>query len=172
MTWKLRRRVGAALAGALAALALVASVGAGGWATVVLDGESAAAVGDVMRPGAPVTIGFTVLQHGTRPMADLSPRITLTSEAGGAPVNVEARAEGEPGHYVATISLPEPGVWRWQIDAFGPLSVMAPITVAAAPAPAAPVAPPALAILFAAAAALALLGLVALGTRRTAVATQ
>lgn len=171
MTQSLRRRMGAAMLGALAALGFLASAHAGGWSVVVLDEQSAASVGGIMRPGATTEIGFTVLQHGTRPIADLTPRITLRPEAGGAPVTFDAVAQGEPGHYVATISLPEPGVWRWEIEAFGMPSVMAPITVAAAPAPAEPAPAPGLAVAFAAAVTLVLV-LVARGTRRPAVATR
>ncbi|NTU85661.1 MAG: hypothetical protein HGA45_41055 [Chloroflexales bacterium] len=172
MSWSFTRKIGAALLGALAALAVVASAQAGGWSVAVLDAQSAAAVGGVVQPGVPVEIGFTVVQHGIRPLSDLTPQITLTREAGGAPLTVSAVAHGEPGHYLATVTLPDPGVWRWEINAFGPPSVMAPITVAAAPArgPAIPI--PALVVTTLAAVAIGLLGLRIWSGRRSAAVPQ
>jgi hypothetical protein len=170
------RRLGATLAALLLALGLAGAAGAGGWSVVVLDSESAL-IG-VDRPvdaGAPFTIGFTVLQHGKTPVDGITPKITLTSAA-GEQITAFGEAEGGPGHYVATITLPEAGTWTWQIDAFGPVATMAPITVAApapAPAPAAPA--PALALWGALAVlALALLvtALLALRSRRPAAATR
>lgn len=137
------RRLGATLAALLLALGLAGGARAGGWSVVVLDEESAL-IG-VDRPvgaGAPFTIGFTVLQHGKTPVDGITPRITLTSGAGER-VTVFAEAEGGPGHYIATITLPAAGVWEWEVEAFGPIATMAPITVAApapAPAPAVPAA--------------------------------
>jgi hypothetical protein len=169
MTRDLRRWIGAGLLGLVASLALLTGAQAGGWSVVVLDSDGALAAQGTVRPGEPFTVGFTVLQHGDKPVDGLSPRITLTPEAGGAPATFSAIAQGGAGHYVATISLPEPGVWRWEIDAFGPPSVMAPITVAAAPAPAAP-APAAMPVAVLAALTVVALGLgaVALRSRRPA----
>lgn len=137
MSFELIRRWAGVIGGLLLALALVGNVGAGGWATVVLDRESAAVGldGGVVA-GTPVTIGFTVLQHGQRPMEGLAPLITATSAASGERATFSAARQGGPGHYVATLTLPSAGVWEWQVDAFGPPTVLAPLTVvAAAPAP-------------------------------------
>jgi hypothetical protein len=170
------RRLGSTIAALLLALGLAGGVSAGGWSVVVLDRESAL-IG-VDRPvdaGAPFTIGFTVLQHGKTPVDGLTPRITLSS-ASGERVTVFAEGEGGPGHYVATITLPETGAWTWQIDAFGPIATMAPITVAApAPAPAPVMPAPALALwgaLAAVAIALLAVALLALRGRRPAAAAR
>lgn len=150
----------ATLGGLLLALALVGGVRAGGWSIVVLDSEDAlVGVNSPLAADTPVMIGFTVLQHGQTPMNDLAPRIIATNQATGAIEQVVATAEGGPGHYVATLRLPEAGVWSWQIDAFGPIATMAPLTVAApapAPAPAAPALVPWLALLIVLAGGLAL----------------
>lgn len=156
----------------LAALAGLSGAQAGGWSAVVLDSASAQIVGQALEPGATVEIGFTVLQHGTKPVSGLTPAITLRPVGGGAPITVEAVGQGEAGHYTATFSLPEAGVWRWEINAFGPPSVMAPLTVAAAPAPSAPSPAPVLAVLFVAAAALVLLGFRVWSPRRSAAVPQ
>ena len=170
------RRLGATLAALLLALGLAGAVRAGGWSVVVLDKESAL-IG-VDRPvdaGAPFTIGFTVLQHGKTPVDGLTPRVTLTSAAGER-LTFFAEGEGGPGHYIVAITLPDAGVWEWEVEAFGPIAVMAPITVAAPAPAAAPAAPaPALALwgaLAALAIALLAVALLALRGRRTAAAAR
>jgi hypothetical protein len=165
MTKPMLGGVGGLLVALLLALGLAGGASAGGWSVVVLDSESAL-IG-VDRPidaGAPFTIGFTVLQHGKTPVSGLSPKITLTSAALTESATFFAAAEGGPGHYVATITLPEAGTWTWQIDAFGPVATMAPLTVAA-PAPAAPPAEPAPALALWATLVMAALALLALGFR-------
>jgi hypothetical protein len=134
MTWRHVRKMAVPLLGLVAALALATSARAGGWAVVVLDTASAGTLGDVVPPGVPVTVGFTVLQHGRTPMTDLTPQLILTRDGGGVPITISATPEGEPGHYRATVTLPEAGLWQWRIEAFGMPNVMAPITVANAPA--------------------------------------
>lgn len=156
-----QRSVGAALLGLLMALALVSGARAGGWSVVTLDSGSALdpASGMSIQPGVPFSFGFMVRQHGTKPVGGLTPSITATSRDTGEIVKAAARAEGDTGHYVATLTLPRAGTWAWRVDAFGPPAEMAPIMVAApapAPAPApepAPVAWPAWAALIAAVAA-------------------
>lgn len=130
------RRLFATLLGALLALALVGVAGAGGWAVVILDRESALiGIDQPLTAGTGAQVGFTVLQHGKTPMEGLTPIITATNEATGETATFTAQAEGASGHYVVELRLPAAGTWRWQVDAFGPISVMAPLTVVA-PAPA------------------------------------
>jgi hypothetical protein len=113
----------------IAVLALLSF--AGGWATVTLDALPENVVAD-----QPLQIGFVVRQHGTRPLSGLTPVIRAMHADTGEKVAANAKGEGEIGHYVATITLPTAGTWNWEVDAFGPISKMAPLTVAAAaPAP-------------------------------------
>lgn len=131
MPRRLLRQLGVALSGMLAAMALLGSAHAGGWSLTVLDSGGAldpTANEAGITTGAPFTIGFTVLQHGKTPVDGLTPRITATS-ATGETVSFNGQADGKPGHYVATLTLPTAGSWNWQIDAFGPPTVMAPIVV-------------------------------------------
>ncbi|MCZ7573182.1 MAG: c-type cytochrome [Ardenticatenaceae bacterium] len=86
---------------------------AGGWAVVTLDELPTQVVA-----GQPLTIGFVVRQHGHRPMDGLTPRITASHAESNESINVTARQEGPVGHYVATLTFPSAGVWRWGIDAF------------------------------------------------------
>lgn len=160
------RRIGAALAGLLAALAVATGARAGGWAIIVLDEASAALSAGGVTAGEPFSVGFAVLQHGRHPVDGLTPQIVLAPAGGGEAVTVVAVADGGPGRYRATITLPSAGAWEWQISAFGLPAPMAPLVVAApAPAPARPT-PAALPVL-AGVAAVGLAGLLAARLRRS-----
>ena len=68
-----RFRISIALA-LLLSVVLAIPVFAGGWAVITLDEIPTGVVA-----GEPLTIGFTVLQHGKTPMEGLDPTITATS---------------------------------------------------------------------------------------------
>jgi len=133
-----RSTLSVALALALA-LAFAAPALAGG-VVVSLDDAPPDA-----QAGVPFTIGFTVFSaHDGSPQSDLEPTVTATDPASGEQMTVTAEPEGADGHYVATLTLPTEGAWRWEIQPLGkyaenyPASVMTPITVRAAAQPAAP----------------------------------
>jgi hypothetical protein len=85
---------------------------AGGWAVITLDELPS----DVVA-GEPLTIGFTVLQHGITPMTDIDP--TVTAELSGSEkIVVRAEPQGDPGHYVAALTFPKEGNWDWSVQAF------------------------------------------------------
>jgi mono/diheme cytochrome c family protein len=107
------------------ALAFAFPVFAGGWAVITLDELPT----DVVA-GEPLTIGFTVLQHGRTPMNDLKPTITATLSQGSQFV-VNAESDGKPGHYTATLTFPKEGDWSWSIQAFSMDQLMPVLTVAA-----------------------------------------
>lgn len=127
-----RTRIPLALAVFLA-LVLAVPVFAGGWAVISLDELPTNVVA-----GEPLTIGFTVLQHGKTPMSDLSP-IIVANLYKDEEFKVFAEPEGEPGHYTATLTFPMEGDWQWSIKAFTMdqkmpmLSVAAPKLAAANP---------------------------------------
>ncbi|HJS18912.1 MAG TPA: FixH family protein, partial [Anaerolineales bacterium] len=85
---------------------------AGGWAVITLDELPSNVVA-----GEPLTIGFTVLQHGKTPMTGLEPTITANLFKDEEFV-VIAEPEGKPGHYTATLTFPKEGDWQWSIQAF------------------------------------------------------
>jgi cytochrome c2 len=123
MVSRIRFAVGIAL---LLALVWVIPAWAGGWAVITLDklpGEVAA--------GEPVTIGFTVRQHGRTLMSGLTPTVTARLPGTSKAVVVDADAEGDVGHYTAQLTLPEPGAWDWSIQAFTMDQPMPPLTVIA-----------------------------------------
>ena len=94
------------------AVAVVIPVFAGGWAVITLDELPS----DVVA-GEPLTIGFTVLQHGRTPMTDLEPTVTARL-SDGKPITFFAAPGEKPGYYTATLTFPEEGNWEWSIQAF------------------------------------------------------
>lgn len=119
------------LAAALAVLTLEPAR-AGGWAVVTLEELPAQVVA-----GQPFTVQFAVRQHGQRLLPGLSPTITAMRAATGARVTVQAAETYPKGIYVASMTLPAAGQWRWTIDAFTETYTMPPLTVTAAAATAA-----------------------------------
>jgi hypothetical protein len=98
---------------------------AGGWAVITLDDLPSNVVA-----GEPQKIGFTVRQHGITPMSGLDPTITAALPNADRFV-VRAEAEGEPGHYTATLTFPKEGDWNWSIQAFSMDQRMPTLNVAA-----------------------------------------
>jgi len=119
---RFRISIGLAL---LLSLVFAIPVFAGGWAVITLDELPSNIVA-----GEPLTIGFTVLQHGRTPMTDLEPTVTAGLSLDEMLV-VYAEPEGKPGHYVATLTFPKDGEWEWSIQAFSMDQPMPVLTVAA-----------------------------------------
>jgi hypothetical protein len=95
-----------------------------GMATVAHAGPvviSLEQVPTALEAGRPFTVGFRVTSHGEQgrlePIAGLAPIVTATR--GDERVQVVAEAAAAPGHYQATLTLPGPGTWDWEIAAFG-----------------------------------------------------
>lgn len=108
------------------ALFLATPALAGGWAVITLDelpGEIVA--------GQPLEIGFTVRQHGVTPMGGLTP--IVSARYAGFTVTEQAEAQGETGHYVATLTFHQEGEWRWSIQAFSVNQPMPTLNVIEAP---------------------------------------
>jgi len=119
-----RFRISIALA-VLLSVVLAIPAFAGGWAVITLDELPTGVVA-----GEPLTIGFTVLQHGKTPMDGLDPTITATLSKSETFV-VYAKPEGKPGHYAATLTFPTEGNWNWSIQAFSMDQAMPELSVAA-----------------------------------------
>jgi len=98
---------------------------AGGWAVITLDELPSGAVA-----GEPLTVGFTVRQHGRTLMTGLSPKVTAI--LGAEKLVFPAEADGGPGHYAATLTLPKAGDWQWAIEAFTMYQPMPMLSVVAA----------------------------------------
>ena len=111
------------------------TVTAGGWAVITLD-----ELPDQIAAGQSFTIGFTVRQHGRTLRDDLAPILRFNRSDAKDSLDFTAKREGDSGHYVASVTLPNDGQWKWKVDIeqFGMVTQdMSPLTVlAAAPAPA------------------------------------
>lgn len=129
---------GLAILMGLALMVAGSSVYAGGWSVVTLDSDM-----PQVEAGVPFSFGFVVRQHGKTPMGGLAPKVEAWSSSVKERIRTTAKPEGKTGHYVATLTLPAAGEWRWQIEAFGPIATMSPLVVAAPAAKAAVVAAPA-----------------------------
>jgi mono/diheme cytochrome c family protein len=113
----------------LLTIAFTIPVFAGGWAVITLDDLPT----DVLA-GEPLTIGFTVRQHGITPMSGIDPTVTATLLKGDRFV-VNAEPDDKPGHYTATLTFPKEGNWEWSIQAFTMDQRMPALNVAAAAVP-------------------------------------
>lgn len=126
----------------LALLSLALPVAAGGWATATMDsGPIDPTV------GTPVEIGFVLKQHGVTPISWEMVTFSGTNIETGEQVSVEAQPKGPVGHYVATVTFPSAGDWRWSLalrDLLLDETTFPTITVraAGAPAPSTPAAIP------------------------------
>jgi len=85
---------------------------AGGWAVITLDELPSNVIA-----GEPLSVGFTVLQHGRTPMTDLYPTINAKLSSTET-MSISAEPNGKPGHYSATLTFPKEGRWEWTIQAF------------------------------------------------------
>jgi hypothetical protein len=134
----MRHRIpAAALTAAAATLLLAGTALAGGWANAIMDDPPP----DPPSAGEPMTIGFTLLQHGVTPVNDPAPTITVRNATSGEVLSVVATQEGASGHWVATIVFPSDGIWRYEVthDLIVGMHGFNPVTIGAV-APAAPAA--------------------------------
>ena len=71
--------------------------------------------------GKPFTVGFMIhsLHDAKMAMPGLEPILVFTNAATDEQVTVTATADGTPGHYVASATLPSSGAWRWKLQPFG-----------------------------------------------------
>lgn len=121
-----RPRLAASL-GVLGVLLVAAMpVFAGGWAVATLD-----AIPTGVTAGQPFTVGFTMRQHGLRPV-DWGP-ITLAFRHVDSrrTVTFTALAEDSAGHYTIDVTLPDAGAWEWTLGE-GLIQPMPTLTVQAA----------------------------------------
>jgi mono/diheme cytochrome c family protein len=109
------------------ALLTMLTLNLGGWAVITVED-----LPDQIAIGQPLTLDFTVRQHGRTLLADLKPQVT--AEAGGERVTVAARPTSAPGRYTASLTVPHAGNWTITIvSGFGNSSVTLMPIAAAAP---------------------------------------
>lgn len=86
------------------ALLAVLALNLGGWAVVTVENLPEQVV-----VGQPVSLDFTVRQHGHTLLSNLNARVV--AEAGGDRVNATAQPGASEGRYRATVTLPHAGAW-------------------------------------------------------------
>lgn len=91
------------------ALLTLFTLNVGGWAVITVED-----LPDQVTVGQPVTLGFTVRQHGRTLLSNLNGRVV--AEAGGERVSATAQPGATPGSYRATLTLPHSGAWSITIN--------------------------------------------------------
>ena len=82
---------------------------AGGWAMATLDTTpSGLAAGESMQ------VGYRILQHGVHPVDVDATQIRFFDKVGEV-ATFPGRSTGEVGHYVAEVTMPESGTYRWDV---------------------------------------------------------
>src|SRR5918997_241379 len=104
-----RSLAGIVLIGTL--IALSAPALAGGYAVVRLDEPP----GDLL-VATPWRFGFMVLQHDVTPNSDVTPVVRALHKETGEEVTPTRRQEGAVGHFVAEVTFPRAGDWKWSIE--------------------------------------------------------
>ncbi len=94
----------------LAALGLAAEASAGCFATAGLTAPPA-----TVGPGDTWNALITVKQHGTRPIPDAQPTLTIQGE-NGATKTFAAKPTDTVGVYAASVVFPSAGQWSYVVD--------------------------------------------------------
>jgi len=109
---------------AVAGLLLPAAALSGGFATVQLSSLPAGT-----DEGGTWTPTLTILQHGVTPLDGLQPAVRITDGTGEI-TTFAAKPAGEPGTYVAEVTFPSAGTWRYEIwDGFSQTHTYSPVTI-------------------------------------------
>jgi hypothetical protein len=118
-------------AGAVLAVWLASAALAGGWAVSTLDPLPPP------RSGEPIDVGFSIRQHGVHLVAPEGLVAIAVTTSEGVTTVFPARAQELPGRFVATVTFPVAGTYRWEVrQGWFPSQDLGPITVAAPAAPA------------------------------------
>ncbi len=109
---------------ASAALALAAAAAAGGWATAGLAPPPDDIAAEVVWKAE-----VTLLQHGRTPLEGVEPAVIIRN--GKTEDRFAAKPTDEPGVYVAEVTFPSGGTWRYFVDdGFGGTHSFAPVEIA------------------------------------------
>ena len=97
------------IAAAFVVALVVPSAHAGGWATVVLAPPAAG-----LEVEETWTAEITVLRHGRTPTDGALPSVTIRGPDGQE--TFRATPAGKPGVYVAHVTFPSAGSWRYEVN--------------------------------------------------------
>ena len=106
----MRRISGRSIAIAALLLGTAWAAYAGGWSIITINDFP-----DYALTGKPLTLTFSVRQHGNKLLGGLKPKI-LASTSGDLAVVATATATANAGEYSATLSLASPGDWTLRVD--------------------------------------------------------
>lgn len=96
-------------------IAISATAWAGGWAMTSLDDTPGELVA-----GETYHIGYTILQHGRFPVSVERTEVRLYGGPWKAGLHVfEGVADGPAGHYVAEVTVPTSGTYKWEVTQGG-----------------------------------------------------
>jgi hypothetical protein len=109
---------------AVAGLLLPATALGGGFATVQLSSLPAGT-----NAGGTWTPTLTILRHGVTPLDGLRPAVRII-DATGEITTFAAKPVGAPGTYVAEVTFPSAGTWRYEIwDGFSQTHTYSPVSI-------------------------------------------
>jgi len=100
---------------------------AGGWAVFTLEELPS----DIVA-GTPVTIRYTIRQHGIRPITVEDSNVNARHPESGESLAIQAKPGKATGEFSATITFPVAGSWEWYLDGFGK-QAMPDLTVLSSP---------------------------------------
>jgi len=83
---------------------------AGGWAVVTLED-----LPTQVAAGEPITLEFSVRQHGRALVPGYEPVIQARNQQTGQTIRATASPSGQVGHYRATLTFPSTGDWAWTV---------------------------------------------------------
>lgn len=105
------RKAAILIAIALLGLAQVGTAVAGGWAITEIDDMPPA-----FEANTTYEIRYTILQHGKTPADVESTSITFIPADTADTLTFTGEPAGNPGQYLAEITLPEAGPWSWEVS--------------------------------------------------------
>lgn len=105
MRWTVR-----VAASAVILLVSAAPAWAGGWAVTSFENAP-----DEFVAGETYALRYTILQHGVNPIDIEETSVVLRSTSGTATETFVAAPTGDPGRYVAEVTIPAEGTWTWEV---------------------------------------------------------
>jgi hypothetical protein len=84
---------------------------AGGWALTVVNDAP-----EMFETGTEYKVTYTILQHGRSPATVEGTSLDFFHPRFKGPVSFPGEPTGNPGEYVATVTLPTTGSWSWEVN--------------------------------------------------------
>ncbi len=88
---------------------------AGGWGVTTLDAWPQNVV-----VGKPVTVTFTIRQHGVHVLTDITPEFVFRNVSTKESLRVTAKVQPRLARFMAVLTFPSAGEWAWEMTSFPP----------------------------------------------------